>query len=482
MKRSKLSLSNYKLLSADMGKLVPIGLYEVLPGDTVQQNTSLVVRLAPLLAPIMHPVICRVHHWFVPNRLIWDDWEDFITGSDTSITPPTLTSPVGGYSVGSLHDYFGIPPGVAGAIHSALPARAYASIYNEFYRDEDLQDEAVISTLSGEDSTTSVDLLSPCWEKDYFTSARPWPQKGDAVTLPLGQSAPVKTGSITGGTALSILNGADAYKRMNSDASFLEIGSTNGEEASALYADLAAAEGVTINDLREAFALQRFAEARAQYGSRYTEYLRYLGVTSSDARLQRPEYLGGGTQTIQFSEIVQTGPDSTDEGVATLRGHGIGAMRSNRFRRFIEEHGFIVTLMSVRPKTIYTDGLSRMWSRSTYLDYYQKELATIGQQEILNKEVRLAHSAPDGTFGYQDRYDEYRRIESTISGEFRDILNYWHMSRSFASDPALNSSFVTCNPTTRIFAATENDPLYVMARHSIQARRPLSAKAFSGIM
>jgi len=229
-------------------------------------------------------------------------------------------------------------------------------------------------------------------------------------------------------------------------------------------------------------ALQRYAEARSRYGSRYTEYLSYLGVRSSDARLQRPEYLGGGRETIQFSEVLQTAEGTNP--VGELRGHGIAAARSNRYRRFFEEHGYIISLMVIRPKTIYAQGLFRTWNRRVKEDFWQRELQHIGQQEVLNKEVYAAHASPDGTFGYQDRYDEYRRSESRVSGEFRDTtLDYWHLARIFGSSPALNSSFVSSVPTKRIFAVTdpEVDSLYVTVKHSTQARRQVAKEGHSFI-
>lgn len=235
-----------------------------------------------------------------------------------------------------------------------------------------------------------------------------------------------------------------------------------------------------INDLRLAFALQRYEEARARYGSRYTEYLRYLDVRSSDARLQRPEYLGGGRQTIQFSEVLQTGVTTSGddtEGVGNLRGHGIAAVRSNRYRRFFEEHGYVITLLSVLPKTIYVQGLHRTFNRRTKEDFWQKELQHIGQQEVLNKELYAPHASPDGVFGYQDRYDEYRRTPSRVSGEFRSTeLDYWHMARLFDSDPTLNASFVTSDPTKRVNAVQTNDVLWMMINHSMQARRLVASK------
>jgi hypothetical protein len=397
MKRSKFSLSNYKLLSADMGELVPIGLTEVLPGDTIQQATSALVRVSPLLSPVMHPVHVRIHHWFVPHRIIWDRWEDFITGGPDGFDDsefPTITMPSGGgAAVGSLADYLGVPTGVNSLEVSALPFRAYGLIWNEWYRDQDLQNKLNVSLESGNDTSTNTVLQNCAWEKDYFTSARPWTQKGPEVTLPLGTSAPI-TSLSTRTAGVAAINGASGnYEFLIQNSGNNQINQDGTTTANnALYADLSQATAASVNTLREAFAIQRYEEARARYGSRYTEYLRYLGVRSSDARLQRPEYLGGGKQTIQFSEVLQTGvtTDGDDqEGVGNLKGHGIAALRSNRYRRFFEEHGYIITVMSVKPKTIYSQGLPRTWNRRTKEDFFQKELQHIGQQEILNKELYL---------------------------------------------------------------------------------------------
>lgn len=494
MKRNKHSLSYYKLLSCKLGQLVPIGLTEVLPGDTFQHATNLLVRCAPLVAPVMHPCHVKVHHWFVPNRILWDNWENFITGGpdgmDASVFPYIDLSGVTP-AVGSLMDYFGIPAGAAFAsgVHvNALPFRAYALIFNEWYRDQDLVTSLPLSKADGADSTTNTTLQFSAWEKDYFTTARPWTQKGPTVTIPLAGSAPV-TGigfnpgygvSAGPGTANETGGGTASYAHygIGSDANavWIKASGSGNNVFPQIFANLTGLTATDIDTVRKAFALQRYEEARARYGSRYTEYLRYLGVRSSDARLQRPEYLGGGKQTIQFSEVLQTGGTSAGAptGVGNLAGHGISAVRSNRYRRFFEEHGFVVSLMNIKPRTMYPQGLFRHWNRSVKEDFWQKELEHIGQQEVLNKEVYGVHATPGGTFGYNDRYDEYRRAESSVSGQFRTTLDYWHMAREFGSAPTLNSSFVTSNPTNRNFADQTNDQLYIMASHSIQARRLLA--------
>lgn len=492
MKRSLFSLSHTKLFTHDLGELVPCGVVEVLPGDTVQHATSALVRAAPMLAPVMHPVDVRIHHWFVPCRLVWNEFEDFITGGPSGVSlpvHPTITFGGGsGVAVGALADYLGVPTGVNNIVASALPFRAYAMIWNENYRDQDLESEVAVSLNSGADVTTSVALKNIAWEKDYFTSARPWEQKGPAITIPIGTRANVLgigmvDGTVTGATPAntrqtdgSILGGTSGTNNNSTNVRFKMQNATTPSGAGNLldvYADLSSASAITVNALREALALQRYEENRARYGSRYVEYLRMLGVRSSDARLQRPEYLGGGHQTIQFSEVLTTGTFGA-EPVGTMKGHGIAAMRSNRYRRYFEEHGFVISLMSVRPKTMYVQGLPRIFNRRTKEDYWQQELQHIGQQEVLNKEVYAAHASPDAVFGYQDRYDEYRRQESGIAGEFRTTLNFWHFGRTFASSPALNGSFVSCVPPELPFAVPSTDVLWVMAKHSIQARRAVA--------
>lgn len=508
-KRNKFSLSHYKLLTGKMGYIIPIGLIEVLPGDTVRHATSLFLRLAPMLAPVMHPCHVKIHSWYVPFRLIWDEFEDFITGGPDGLNTsvfPTVVAPDGGFPVGSLADYLGVPTGVPGLVVSALPFRVYDLIFNEWYRDQDLEEELTISKDSGVDTTTAMALQRGDWARDIFTTARPWPQKGIQVTVPV--NAPAHSFGVnivpdTAAGAVPTFNfGLQSHER--DKPLFVNYqGATSGSAQAPVYTGTmnsqqgynAAANlqwhnprlkavvdqslglgNVDINQLREAFALQRFEEHRAMYGSRYVEYLRYLGVKASDARLQRPEYLGGGQQTVQFSEVLQTS-EGTDP-VGTLRGHGIAAMRSNRYRRFIEEHGYIMSFVMVRPKSIYMQGVDRTWLRRVKEDFWQKELQHIGQQEVYTQELYAGNSTTltpaDEVFGYQNRYDDYRQHWSSVSGEFRTILNYWHMARDFGNKPVLNADFISSVPTERIFAAQKNDQLYMMANHSIQARRLMS--------
>lgn len=498
-KRSKFSLSHYNLTTMNMGYVVPVGLTEVLPGDTIQQATSAFIRVTPLVAPVMHPVHVAIHHWYVPLRLIWDDFEKFITGGEDGLDTseyPTITAPSDGFATGSVADYLGCPTGVGNLVVSALPFRAYDLIWSEWYRDQNVQEPISISKASGPDTTTAVYLYSKAWAKDYFTTAAPWPQRGPAVSVPVNLTAagePTITGTVVGngvptfGTqdsgspvnpqnALYVSSASEGNVNYNSSARTTLL---NWQDP-ALKVNIDFTSGnpelgsVDINQLREAFALQRFEEHRALYGSRYTEYLRYLGIRASDARLQRPEYLGGGRQTIQFSEVLQTA-EGTDP-VGTMRGHGIAAMRTNRYRRFIEEHGYVMTLMSVMPISIYSDGLPRLWNRRVKEDFWQKELEHIGEQEVLIKELWARSSKGDDVFGYQDRYDEYRSHQSFVSGEFRNLLNYWHFAREFANEPSINTTFIYGSPTNRPFAEQTKNQLYCMVNHSIQARRLVSRR------
>ena len=468
MKRSKFSLSNYKLLSLDMGELVPIGVMEVLPGDTIQHSTSALVRASPLLAPVMHPVHVHIRHFFVPYRLLWVGFEDFITGGpdglNVAAVPQFDSDKAGIHANGSLGDYLGLPTTFNGNQRlSAFPFRAYNMIWNEYYRDQDLQSELLNLNTGGLDITSNTTLQRVNWEKDYFTSARPWEQKGVSIQVP------VWTNSQNVQMRYGVTPTVDRSLIANATQDSLRLDAVTANNPSVRFGTQTGLQ-VSTQLLREAFAIQRYEEARARFGSRYTEYLRYLGVRSSDARLQRPEYLGGGSQTIQFSEVLQTAEGS--DPVGDLKGHGIAAMRSNRYRRFFEEHGIVLSLMSVRPKSIYMQGVQRLWRKAVREEYWQRELQHIGQQEVYNQEISANHNAPNGVFGYQDRYDEYRRIPSTVAGEFRtSTLDYWHMARDLGANPALNSAFVTCNPTERTFAVPSQDVIYVMAHHSIQARR-----------
>lgn len=494
MKRNKHSLSHYVLSTFDMGWLVPVCNFEVLPGDSIRMSTSCLLRVSPLMAPVMHPIQVRLHHWFCPYRILWNQWEDFITGGpdgDSPATMPVFPAAANG-NPHTLGSYLGVPANADAALTvSALPFRAYNKIWNEFYRDQDLQPEL--------DTDLGTAIQGVSWEKDRFTSARPWTQKGPDVTIPLGTTAPILgLGRLAAAAGNPVAGQSTRYSGGTTSTPPFQVGGgdiaanwamdvTTGVGATAfpnIRADLSGVSSPSVNDFRLAFALQRYQEARAQYGSRYTEYLRYLGVTSSDARLQRPEYLGGGKSTISFSEVLKTGEGDTpsdDSPIGEMRGHGISAMRSRRWVRFFEEHGVVLTLASIRPRSIYTDGLHKSFLRRSKEDYWQRELEQIGQEEISNSEVYAPGADPSGVFGYQDRYSDYRHLPSYVTGEFRTTMNDWHLARSFASAPALNASFVECEPSKRIHAEQTTDTIWGMFSHSIQARRMVGHKTIGRI-
>ena len=476
MKRHKHNLSHFRLSSFDMGKLVPVGLTEILPGDSLRVQTSALIRVAPLVAPVMHPVSVRIHHWFVPNRLIFDGWEDFISGKDLVTEIPTVNL----LNNAGLPDHLGLPK-VTGLTVNALPIRAYNTIFNEFYRDQDLS--AVLPL-------TNQSLVDASWEKDYFTICRPEPQQGEEVSIPFNVGTIPITGIGTGTgptysprdlleTGGNTIIGAETSNQPIIQEDPDNPGFPN------VYGDLSGATGgMLISDWRQSMALQRFAEARNRFGSRYTDYLRYLGVKPSDARINRPEYLGGGKQTISFSEVLQTGPDpsgGSNNAVGDLAGHGIAAIRTRPLKRFFEEHGYMLSLMSARPKTMYMDHVPRTWLRRKKDDYWQRENEIMGDQIVTNKEIwGQAQGTPveDEPFGFVPRHDDYRRHQSQVSGDFRDsTADFWHMARKFDTQPVLNETFIKCDPTDRIYADTNEPELKCMIRHRISARRLVGKNA-----
>lgn len=482
MKRTKHSLSNFKLTTFNMGQLVPVGCFEVIPGDTFQHQTSALLRTVPLNFPVMHPVDVHMASFFVPNRLLWDantdaapndkGWEAFITGGsdgNDAQTVPVITTNGSNNVKGSLLDYLGVPTGVNTFDVNALPIRAHNKIYNEYFRDQDLDSEI-------SQDTTDVQRVS--WRKDYFTSARPWEQKGTAVQVALANTQIQVTSSGTGvpkfdgsvdGTGRHLVADADPSTNLSSNNADLEGDlSWNDPE---LQVDLTGVNAIDIDEMRLALATQRYMENRAMYGSRYTEYLAFLGINSGDARLNRPEYLGGGRQTISFSEVLNTAATASND-LGEFGGHGIAAMRGNRYRRFFPEHGWVITLMWVRPMNMYVDALHKKWLRSDKEDFYQKELELIGQEPIANAEVYMGHSSPTGVFGYGDRNRSYTEEPSTVHGDFRDsTLNIAHFARDLTSDPSLNSTFIKCNPSTNPYTVSTDDTLWVMVQHNLKARR-----------
>lgn len=509
--KAKFDLSHERKFSFNMGKLVPILVQEILPGDKFRVNTEVMLRFAPMLAPIMHRVNVTTHYFFVPTRLLWDEWEPFITGGVDGLAqpiPPYATTQDlfdGNFlQPGDLTDFMGIPsvdPAAPNPLGesipvSVLPMRAYLQIYNDYYRDQTLSPEQVFSKTGGQQTLASGQiplygtLLDRAWEKDYFTSALPFAQRGPSVDVPLAGEGQVVykptsdiftfDGTPIPGTHgdLNTTTGAVGNLRITNAGA----GGIDGRIENIDTIELMSS-GVTINDLRRSVRLQEWLEKNALGGARYVEQnLVHFNVRSSDARLQRSEYLGGGRTPVVISEVLSTVTQVDVEPLGTMGGHGRSIGNQNGFNRFFEEHGYVIGIMSVLPKTAYQQGLPRLFSRFDKLEYAFPSFAHIGEQEILNKELfydSLAQADPlldpNATFGYQSRYSEYKYQCSSVHGDFKTNLAYWHMGRIFDAQPVLNAAFVQSDPTDRIFAAQEvaTAKMWCHIYHNMSAIRPL---------
>lgn len=499
-KRTSFDLSHERKFSMNMGDLVPILCQEVIPGDSFRMNLEQLVRLQPMLAPMMHRVNVYTHFFFVPNRLIWSEWEKFITGGENGLSNPifpmldtstsiTISDLKGNphWKYGSLLDYMGFPisqiqnnpngTNVPKIRISALPFRAYQTIYNEYYRDQNLQTPIEVPTNSGiiaYDSTIEqlLTLRKRAWEKDYFTSALPFAQKGDQLTIPMTGDAPILPSLPIGGTEKVLISGEVTSKGYPHKY----ITTTGSGE---LRADLSEVSTASINELRQAFQIQKWLERNARGGTRYIEQIfSHFGVKSSDARLQRPEYLGGGKTPVTISEVLQNSATEETSPQGNMAGHGVSVGSSHSFKRYFEEHGLIIGIMSVLPRTGYFQGLPKLFTKTDKYDYFWPEFANLGEQEVKNKELYYNPDSSvynESTFGYQPRYTEYRYIPDTVHGDFQSSLLNWHMARKFDTPPALNSEFVSSNPTHRVFAVTEPTvpKLLVNTYCNLQAIRPI---------
>jgi len=463
--------STYKT-TLDAGYLYPIYVDEVLPGDSFNYNATMFGRLATPIVPIMDNLYLDSFFFYVPNRLVWTNFvkmmgEQDNPGDSISYIIPQLVSPVAGYVPLSLQDYMGLPTVgqiAAGATftHNALPLRAYNLIWNTWFRDQNLQNSVVVQKDDGPDVLANYTLLKRGKRKDYFTGCLPFAQKGAAITLPLGTRAPVvrdtastanqivrtaSTGATNTGTPLASIAGGVLVNA----AIGVQI-DPNGT----LYADLSAATAATVNQLRQSFQIQKLLERDARGGTRYTELLTsHFGVRSPDARLQRPEYLGGGSTPITINPIAQTSPTGVT-GSTTPQGNlaamGTLLAKGHSFRYSAVEHGYIIGLVSVRADLTYQQGLRKMWSRSTRYDFYWPEFAMLGEQAVLNKEIYCVGTPAqdDAVFGYQERWAEYRYFPSQITGLFKSTtatpLDIWHLAQKFTALPTLNSTFIQETP------------------------------------
>lgn len=477
-------------LSARMGRLTPVLAMECVPGDKIRLGCESIIRFSPMIAPVMHRMDVTFHYFFVPNRILWDNWETFITGSNLKTpagsepdpVPPTLNLGHINTAPDQLANYLGVPylDNLVFREVNALPFAAYQCIYNEYYRDQNLIEEVPFKLTDG-DNTSNGELAAfrrRAWEHDYFTSALPWAQKGPAVDIPLAPLAdvPVKvqppddypiganwnTTSPTGGTIFTPTGTPDWADPGNQ---------------STLYAEtsLLDAEPTTINDLRRAFKLQEWLEKNARGGTRYVEnILVHFGVKSSDARLQRPEYITGVKTPVIVSEVLNTTGETSGLPQGNMAGHGISVTTGKHGSYFCEEHGWIIGVMSVLPRTAYQQGIPRHFLKQDRLEYFWPTFAHLGEQEIQQQELYANSANPSDVFGYTPRYSEYKYMPSRVAGTFQTSLDFWHLGRKFDTDPALNSEFVEANPTDRIFAITDGgDNLYCHVLNTIKAVRPM---------
>lgn len=532
-RRNAFNLSYESKLTLNMGELVPIMCMPVVPGDKFRVKTESLVRLAPLVAPMMHRVNVFTHYFFVPNRLVWSEWEDFITkgvdGEDVPVFPkfalntnyyPTLLNK-GLFRDGSLWDYLGLPSiksigssadsnaspnsvavPAAGFKVSALPFRAYQLIYNEYYRDQNLTSPVNFSLSSGEIGSAELELLLTlrrrAWEKDYFTSALPWLQRGPEVSVPVqGANGSMDVVYDQDGSKRQVWRDYEGRDFAHGVAYSNQFVASSGETLDTAYSVAVDGGvnnrgpeldpngtlkvnvdemGININDLRTSNALQRWFERNARGGSRYIEQIfSHFGVRSSDARLQRPQFLGGGRMPISVSEVLQTSSTDETSPQANMAGHGISAGINNGFKHYFEEHGYIIGIMSITPRSGYQQGVPRDFMKFDNMDFYFPEFAHLSEQEIKNQELFVSDDETynNGTFGYTPRYAEYKYHPSEAHGDFRGNLSFWHLNRIFEDRPNLNTTFVECNPSNRVFATseTEDDKFWVQIYQDVKALR-----------
>ena len=502
--RSKFDRSCGYKTTLSAGYLYPVFYDEVLPGDTKRLNTTFFGRLATPLTPFMDNVFLDYHLWFVPSRLLWNNWQKFMgeqINKDDSIDflLPVCKAPEGGFPRYGLADYLGIPPAIANLSIDARYLRAYNLIWNEWYRSEQLQDSVDVPLDDGPDDYSKYNLLKRGKRFDYFTSCLPSPQKGPGVELPLGTTAPVRNATYDASKSFSPIwrNGSglmpsNTLSTVSDGSTYfrpLTNGSTNGQAFLNLEVDLSSATAATINTLRQAIAKQQFLERDARYGTRYIELIySHFGVHSPDARLQRPEYLGGGTTRLNINQIAQTSETTETSPQGNLTAYGTLASTGNGFTRSFTEHGVILGLVSIRADLNYQQGIDRTFSRKSRYDFYWPSFAHLGEQAVLNKEIYAQGTdADEDIFGYNERYAEYRYKPSLITGKFRSsdpqTLDSWHLAQNFSNLPTLSSQFIEENPPIKRVIAVQDEPEFLLdCYHDFEDIREIPVYGVPGLM
>lgn len=500
-------LSHNRKFTAAAGVLTPCFLAEAVPNDYFEIHTSQLVRVAPMVFPVMHQISIYVHFFFVPNRILWKGWEKFINGGyegeDAPVFPFLDMVNITEINPGSLADYLGLPSPLNPANPmpvSAMPFAAYQKIHYEYYRDQNLDNVEPMWEPDGAglaDGDNSADIASLTkterrkWQHDYFTSALPWTQRGPEATIPLGTQADIDyvfTGDAdilrdaTTGMPM-VLGGPSDLDSDASPAGALRIASSNPiniDNSNQLVADLSTATAASINDLRRAFRLQEWLELNARAGARYNETIRaHFGIDPGDARLQRPQFLGGSSTPIVISEVLQTSSTDATTPQGNMSGHGVSIGGKNLVKYRCREHGYVMGIMSIMPKSAYQQGIPKHFQKFDKFDYFWKSFANIGEQAILNKEIYFDDDpvADEEVFGYTPRYAEYKFINDSVHGQFRTTLDDWHMGRIFSTRPTLNGDFVAMNPQeiSRVFAVTQgvNQQFWVDMYHQVRAKRPM---------
>lgn len=488
MKHHWYDLGKEHLTSFNMGEIVPVFCKEVLPGDIWKQESVALLRTLPLLKPLMQRVNADLIHFYIPTRVMWEDFEDFITGGPEGTSEPEfpyITVPGGGFAVGSLAHHLGVTPlEGAGQKISALRFRAMAMCYNHWFRNQFHVAPVNVSTASGSDSITNTALLMAMWEKDYYTTLMTEPQLGPEILVPLVGDAPIKGigayGSITGvSQAVRETDGTDPTYTTGQGTANPGIaikGSPSGASwRPDIKADMSAVAGVSVVQNRIANYMQRFQETKSMEGAEYKDALRQLGVRFSDASLQLPQRLGKSSTVMQFSEVLATA-QSTGVEIGDMKGHGIGGLKTKGFKHRFEEWGYVVSFLVVRPKTGYMQAMDPDFFYQTKYDMWQPGFEHVGAAEVKNKQLRLGHNTPEGILGWGVRYDHMRYSENSIAGEFYSTEKDWHQFRDIPVDAALNASLVTANPTDRIYPVDRRvaDQIKAQIIHKVNVKRLIS--------